>query len=81
MKTKDIYLTDHCKTCTHCQNKYCKVFKRPVDLKFNRCWFHSKHQPFAKVFKVKSNLEEIILMEEFQAKVDELKINKELQEI
>lgn len=81
MKTKEVYLSTYCKTCTHCQGKYCCVFKRPVDLKFNRCWLHSNYQPYAKEFQVRKNLEEIILMEEAIRKADEIKINKELQEI
>lgn len=81
MKTKEIYLKSYCKTCTHCENKYCCVFKRPVDVKFNRCWLHSDYKPLTQEFKVKDNLEEVMMLEELQRKADEFSINKELQEI
>ncbi len=53
-----------CSSCTHCTNKYCQVFKRPVDIKFNRCKNHSHYNPNAKVFKADKNLEIIIATEE-----------------
>ena len=53
-----------CSSCTHCNCKYCNIFKRPVDIKFNRCKNHSHFNPNAKPFKTDKNLEIIIAAEE-----------------
>lgn len=53
-----------CSSCAHCIQKYCQVFKRPVDIKVNRCANHSHYNPNAKPFKVDKNLEIIMKAEE-----------------
>ena len=33
----------NCATCTRCEGKYCSFYDRYVDVKYNRCFNHSKY--------------------------------------
>lgn len=53
-----------CSSCLHCSEQYCRIFARPVDLEFNKCFKHSNYNMFAKPFTVQKNLDSIIEKEE-----------------
>lgn len=59
--------TKMCSSCTHCSQKYCNVHARPVDVSFNRCFFHSNYQPEQQTFKAPSSLD-LIMEQELQAR-------------
>lgn len=67
MSKKDVVFLN-CQGCTHCTHKYCMVYKRPVDLKFNKCKNHSLLKPNAQPFKADARLEQIMEAEERAAK-------------
>ena len=52
-----------CNSCTHCSNKYCQVFQRPVSLSANKCFYHSKYKPQMGTFKLNKNLDTIMAAE------------------
>lgn len=68
VKHRDEVPQFNCKNCTHCTHKYCMVFRRPIDLTFNKCWKHSMYEPFAQPFKADSRLEMIMKAEAQQEK-------------
>lgn len=55
---KEIETPKHtCRSCTkRCANQ-CNVFNRPIDLAYNKCMYHTLHEPTFFEFKADRELE------------------------
>ena len=53
-----------CADCTKSRNEKCLCFNRPIDLDYNKCYFHSFYTPCVINFEPPENLEEIMEQEE-----------------
>ena len=53
-----------CADCTKSKNEKCLCFNRPIDLDYNKCFFHSFYTPCVINFEPPDNLEQIMAEEE-----------------
>lgn len=53
-----------CADCTKSKNEKCLCFNRPIDLDYNKCFFHSFYTPYVINFEPPENLEQIMAKEE-----------------
>lgn len=50
----------YCRTCGNRKDNHCDVFKRHVDIDYNRCFNHTNYPIRQISFKAPENLEEIM---------------------
>lgn len=62
-----------CADCTKSKNEKCLCFNRPIDLDYNKCFFHSFYTPCVINFEPPENLEQIMEQEEREREESRLK--------